>query len=89
MKRLTSAGPNERERLKLERLPSSSATRYRIRLATRVLEEFGWREKCLAAEDVDPLCIEGLIYAIAPCFQIGHHWRGVGDPYRSPRSVCT
>jgi hypothetical protein len=36
-----------------------------IRRAKRVLEEYAWRERHLNADDVDPLVLEGLAYAVA------------------------
>jgi hypothetical protein len=44
---------------------SYNLTKYRIRVAARVLEEYAWREQQLAAAYVHPLALEALVYALA------------------------
>lgn len=46
--------------------PSGTAiVRYRLRVAKRILEEYAWREHQLNSNDVHPLAVEALVYAVA------------------------
>lgn len=42
-----------------------SSLSYRVRVADRVLAEYAWREAQLQDEDVDPVAVLALLYAVA------------------------
>jgi hypothetical protein len=43
----------------------ASQIQYNLRVCKRVLQEYEWRERVLNTDDVDPLDLESLVYAVA------------------------